>query len=240
MLSFKAARLLATFEQHMPSYLVPKRTSHNMQERNEFARTLIQHELEESYTSEQILYWRNIINSNDISKLEMGNYIDLDGAINRFKFSYPDHFYIRVLNILSLVPFRTQCNNVRNGIECGDQLRLDFYMTGFIINPTMIQPCTMYTADCKKCQRSYRVSSIYCMNEKKFVITSEALNNIKYFYLSSGKLVYSREFLVSFSADLVNGHISFNSASTSLLCKIARLQPGLHKKLNAIELSRSL
>ncbi|CAF4570125.1 unnamed protein product, partial [Rotaria magnacalcarata] len=68
-----------------------------MQERNEFARTLIQHELEESYTSEQILYWRNIINSNDISKLEMGNYIDLDGAINRFKFSYPDHFYIRVL-----------------------------------------------------------------------------------------------------------------------------------------------
>ncbi|CAF1229878.1 unnamed protein product [Rotaria sordida] len=239
-LSFRAARLLVTFEQYMPAYLVPRRTSFLMKERNEFARALIQHELNESYSPEQILHCRNIINANDISKMEMGVWIDLEGAINRFKLIHPGHSYIKDLNMLSLLPFRTQCNNIRNGIECGDQLRLEFHMTAFIIYPTTIQPCTMYSADCKKCKRSYRVSSIYCNNEQKFIFTPEALEKNQYFHLSSGKLVFSRELLVSFSSDLVNGHISFNGAGTSLLSKVARLHPELHKKFDSIGLTRSL
>ncbi|CAF3497480.1 unnamed protein product [Rotaria socialis] len=239
-LSFRAARLIVTFEQCMPACLVPRKTSFLMKERNEFARALIQQELGESYSSEQILHCRNIINANDISKIEMGVCIDLEDAINRFKLIHPTHPYIQDLNTLSLVPFRTQCNNFRDGIECGDQLRLDFHMTAFIIYPTSIRSCTMYSANCKKCQLSYRVSSIYCMNEQKIIVTPEAIEKKQYFHLSSGKLVYSRELLVSVSSDLVNGHISFNGAGTSLLSKVTRIHPEFDKKFDPAEFTRSL
>lgn len=211
-----------------------------MKERNEFARQLIRQELQENYSFEEILRCRNIINANDISKMEMGVCIDLQAAINRFKLGHPTNPYIQDINVLSLLPYRTQCNNIRNGIECGDQLRIDFHMTALVVYPTTIQPCTLYSGDCKKCQRSYRISSIYCLNEKKFIVTPEALAKNQYFHLSSGKLVYSRELLVSFSSDLVNGHITFHGAGASLLSKMSRLQPELGIKLDAVQLARSL
>ena len=239
-LSFRAARLLVTFEYHMPSFLKPKRTSHSMKERNEFVRQLIQHELQENYSFEEILHCRNIINANDSSKMEMGLCIDLQTSIDRFKLNHPTHSYIQHLNVLALLPYRTQCSNIRNGVECGEQLRVDFHMTAFVAYPTTIRPCTLYSADCKKCQRSYRISSIYCSNEKQFIVTPEALSKSQYFHLSSGKLVYSRELLVSFSSDLVNGHVTFHGAGAALLSKIFRLQPELSIKLDAVQLARSL
>ncbi|CAF0975148.1 unnamed protein product [Adineta steineri] len=81
-------------------------------------------------------------------------------------------------------------------------------MTDFVIYPITIQPCTLYSADYKKCQRS--------------------------------KLVYFRELLVPFFSDLVNGHISFNGAGTSLLSKIARLHPQLYKRFDSVQMTRSL
>ena len=180
-LSFKAARLLVTFEQYMPSYLKPKRTSFLMTERNEFVRALIEQELKETYSSEQMLRCRNIINANAVSKMEMGICIDLEAAINRFKLVHPGDSYMRDLNVLSLLPHRTQCNNIRDGVECGDQLLITFHMTAFVIYPTTIRPCTLYSANCKKCQRSYRVSSIRCSNEQKLIVTPEALGKKQLF-----------------------------------------------------------
>lgn len=239
-LSFRAARLLVTFEHYMPSFLKPKRALNLMKERNEFIRQLIQQELQENYSFEEILWCRNIINANDISKMEMGVSVDLQAAIHRFKLAHPTHSYIQDINVLSLLPYRTRCSNIRNGTECGEQLRVDFHMTALVVYPTTIQPCTLYSGDCKKCQRSYRISSIYCLNEKKFIVTPEALAKNQYFHLSSGKLVYSRELLVSFSSDLVNGHITFHGAAASLLSKVSRLRSELGIKLDAVQLARSL
>jgi hypothetical protein len=109
-LSVRAARLLITFEHYMPSYLKPRRTSLSMTERNEFARALIEQEYQESYSLEEILHCRNIINSNDASKMEMGIIVNLKTMINRFKLLHPSHSYIDNLNVLSLLPYRTQCN----------------------------------------------------------------------------------------------------------------------------------
>ncbi|CAF4608377.1 unnamed protein product [Rotaria sp. Silwood2] len=239
-LSFKATCLLIAFEYAMPSYLKPKKTSSVTTARNQFACELIQHELQETYSFDQILYCRNIINANTTSKMEMGINIDLQDTINRFKINHPHHPYIQDLNIISLVPFRTTCNNILGDIECGNQLKIEFHMTGFILYPTSIQPCTLYSGECGSCNRSYRISSIYCYNEKKIIITPESLEQNNYFHLSSGKLVFSREILVSFSSDLVNGHVSCNGAGTSLLSKVARLHPEFNKKFDSVQMIRSL
>ncbi|CAF1059852.1 unnamed protein product [Rotaria sp. Silwood1] len=238
-LSFKATRLLIAFEYTMPSYLKPKKTSSVTTARNQFARELIQHELQETYSFDQILYCRNIINANTTSKMEMGINIDLQDTINRFKINHPHHPYIQDLNTISLVPFRTTCNNILGDIECGNQLKIEFHMTGFILYPTSIQPCTLYSGECGSCNRSYRISSIYCYNEK-IIITPESLEQNNFFHLSSGKLVFSREILVSFSSDLVNGHVSCNGAGTSLLSKVARLHPEFNKKFDSVQIIRSL
>ncbi|CAF4056351.1 unnamed protein product, partial [Rotaria sordida] len=239
-LSFKATRSLIAFEYAMPSYLKPKKTSSVTTARNQFARELIQHELQETYSFDQILHCRNIINANTTSKMEMGINIDLQDIINRFKINHPHHPYIQDLNTISLVPFRTTCNNILGDIECGNQLKIEFHMTSFILYPTSIQPCTLYSGECGSCNRSYRISSIYCYNEKKIIITPESLEKNNFFHLSSGKLVFSREILVSFSSDLVNGHVSCNGAGTSLLSKVARLHPEFNKKFDSGQIIRSL
>ena len=239
-LSFNAARFLVTLEEYLPPHLKPRRTASYLHERNEFARAMIEVELKEVYSFEQILHCRNIINANDQSRSEMGRTIDLDGAFTRFKLTGPPDMFVNDFNTRSLLPHRSSCNYLRDGIACNSQLRLDFHMTAYVIYPTSIQPCTLYKADCKGCRRSYRVSSIYCSSEREFVMTPECLKDNEYFHLSCGKFVYSRELLVSFSSDLVNGHISFNGAGNALLSKIARLRPDVVKKVDAVQLSRSL
>jgi hypothetical protein len=172
--------------------------------------------------------------------MDMGRDIDLDEILNRYKHIHPDDMYIHDFSPLYLLPYRTTCNNVRDGVECTERLRVDFHMTAIVIYPTRIRSCSLYTADCKKCRRSYRISSVYITNQQEFLITPEALKNNEYFHLSSGKFVYSRELLVSFSSDLINGHISFNGAGTALLTKISRLHPEIEKRIDPIQLSRSL
>jgi hypothetical protein len=239
-LSFKAARLVVALEEYLPSHLKPRHKSTDFKERNEFVLALIQNQLNESYTYEQILHCRNIINASDESRMEMCGNVDLDSLLKRFKDASPSNTYIRDFSARCLLPYRTICNNVNGGTECGERLRVDFHMTAFIIYPTDIQSCSLYNADCKRCSRSYRISSVYVANQREFLITPEALADNPYFHLSFGKFVYSRELLISFSADLVNGHISFNGAGNALVSKIARLHPGIEKKIDPIGLSRSL
>ncbi|CAF1121466.1 unnamed protein product [Adineta steineri] len=64
--------------------------------------------------------------------------------------------------------------------------------------------------------------------------------NMNFQYSELRKLVYFRELLVPFFSDLVNGHISFNGAGTSLLSKIARLHPQLYKRFDSVQMTRSL
>ena len=159
--------------------------------------------------------------------------LDLATILERYKTAYPDDREARQLNVLRLLPFRTIC-------DCGQQLQIEFTTTAYAINQESIQPCSLYESTCRKCSRTYCVSSVYLSAEKRSIVTPESLN-ASFFHLSCDKFAFSRQVLISFSSLLVNGHITFHGFVSGLLSTIVRLnpsdaiassQPDLHVRLS--------
>ncbi|CAK9189241.1 unnamed protein product [Sphagnum troendelagicum] len=234
-LTFRAVRLLIDFETRIPPDLKTSKSRYYPREaREEFLTEIFKQEFDETYTTEEIASCRNILNGDELIQRQLGKTFDLKEVLSRFKAKNPQHPYVENLNALSLLPFRTTCK------ECGNRLKPpEFHMTAYVVYPTSIEPCTLYNAECKQCKLSYRVSSIYDNNS--FIVTPESLDKSRYFHLSFGKIVFSRELLVSFSSDLVDGHVSFNAAATALLSKIDRIHStSLRTQIDHTYLSRSL
>ena len=148
---------------------------------------------------------------------EVKSRVDLATILHRYKKTYPDDEEANQLNVLRLVPFRTTC-------DCGQQLHIEFTTTAYAINQDSIQPCSLYDSTCRKCSRTYCVSSVYLSAEKRSVVTPESLN-ASFFHLSCDKFVFSRQVLTSFSSLLVNGHITFHGYVSGLVYTILRLNP---------------
>ena len=147
----------------------------------------------------------------------MRDRVDLATILHRYKTAYPDDEEANQLNVLRLVPFRTICS-------CGRQLHIEFTTTAYAINQDSIQPCSLYESTCRKCSRTYCVSSVYLSAEKRSVVTPESLN-ASFFHLSCDKFVFSRQVLISFSSLLVNGHLTFHGYISGLVSTIVRLNP---------------
>jgi hypothetical protein len=234
--SLKAAALIISAGRLLPaSYVYPLPPPSTSEERLDFIRFILKKEIGIDYTCNEILAAYNILMGSD----DIQEQLTFDFGIERiqlhlseFKHLQPQSGFARFFVPTLLLPHRTTCTH------CLDQLRVIFHRTASIIFCTKVQPCLLYKADCYRCRRSFRVSSVYLFDHKASVITSESqkANYIHY----SGSLVFSKEILISFSSQLVDDYATFAGFASALVKTYRQLGCSSVDSITTDNLARSL
>ncbi|CAF5154772.1 unnamed protein product, partial [Rotaria sp. Silwood1] len=170
--SIKAATIIINVERLVPaSYVYPLPPPSTSEERLEFISFILKKETNIDYSCNEILVAHNILMGNNCiqEQLDFSFTIDrIEYYLNEFKNLQPQSAFAKNFTSLFLFPHRTICS------RCHEKLKITFQASANVIYCSKIEPCLIYKADCHDCRRSYRVSSIYSMNQKTTIVTLES------------------------------------------------------------------
>ena len=193
--SFKAAAIIASVERFIPAsyvyHLPPPATS---EERLDFICFILKKETGIDYSCNEVLIAHHVLmgDHHTQKQLDFDCGIDkIEHYLNEYKRIYPRSAFAENFASLLLLPYRTVCS------LCNTQLKTIFQGYANVIYCTKVQPCLLYKADCHQCRRSYRVSSIYSMDQKQKIATTESQKS-NYIHFPRS-IVFSKEILVSFT-----------------------------------------
>jgi hypothetical protein len=234
--SFKAAAIIVNVERLLPaSYVYPLPPSATSEERLDFICFILKNETGIDYSCNEVLAAHNILMGNDDTQEQLNFDCGIDKIqhyLNEYKLIHPQSVFANNFVPLLLLPHRTICN------LCNVQLNIIFQGYANVIYCTKIKPCLLYKADCHKCRRSYRISSIYSMDQKQTIMTYESQKS-DYIHFS-GSIVFSKEILISFSAQLIDNYITFEGFAFATMKTINRLRSGNLNIITADTLARNL
>ncbi|UJR29601.1 hypothetical protein I4U23_010817 [Adineta vaga] len=234
--SFKAALIIINVGYLIPtSYIRPLPPPSASEERLDFICFVLKKETGIDYTCNELLIAHNILTGNHDTQVELTfdcNIEKMHHYLNEYKTLQPQSGFSKFFTPVSLLPYRTSC------VMCYEQLKIIFHGAGNIIYCTKIQPCLLYKADCHRCHRSYRVSSIYLINRKETLVTleSQKANYIHY----SGSPVFAKEFLISFSSQLIDNYVTFEGFSSATVKIFRRLHQDIVDIITMDTLARNL
>jgi hypothetical protein len=234
--SFKAAAIIANIGRLVPaSYVYPLPPPSTSEERLDFICFVLKKETNIDYTCNEVLAAHNIIMGNHDTQEQLHFDCGIDKIqyyLNEYKHLQPQSGFASTFTPLLLFPHRTTCS------LCNEQLKLIFQGCANIIYCTKIQPCLLYKADCHKCRRSYRISSIYSIDRRETIVTFESQKADYIHY--SGSLVFSKEFLVSFSSQLIDNYVTFEGFASATMKVYKRLHPNSIQLVTTDNLARTL
>lgn len=234
--SIKAAIIIVNVERLLPaSYVYPLPPPATSEQRLDFIRFILKNETGIDYSCDEILVAHNILLGNDNVKEELNFECGIDKIqhyLNEYKRTHSHSAFANNFVPLLLLPHRTSCN------LCHMPLNTIFQGVANVIYCTKVQPCLLYKADCQKCRRSYRVSSIYSTDQKQTIMTHESQkSNFIHF---SGSIVFAKEILVSFSSQLIDNYATFEGFAFATIKTINRLHSGNVNGISADTLARNL
>ena len=234
--SLKAAILIVNVERLLPaSYVHPLPPPATSEERLDFIRFILKNETGIDYSCNEVLVAHNILLGNDNIKEKLNFDCGIDQIeyyLNEYKRIHSHSAFAQKFVPLILLPHRTSC------ILCHMPLNTIFQGDANVIYCAKVQPCLLYKADCQKCRRSYRVSSIYSIDQKQTSMTYESQKaNFIHF---SGSIVFSKEILVSFSTQLIDNYVTFEGFAFATIKTINRLRSGNVNVITADTLARNL
>ena len=234
--SFKAAIIIVSAERLLPpSYICPLPPPSTREERLDFISYVLKKETGIDYSRDEVLTAHNILMGSDHIQQQLNFDCGIDKIktyLNEYKQIQPESGFARNFKPILLFPHRTKCS------LCNKQSKLIFQGAGCIMYCTTTQSCLIYKADCHECRRSYRVSSIYAMDRREIIVTSESQQaNFIHF---TGSLVFSKEFLISFSSQLVHNYVTFEGFASATIKTFQRLNVDNKKDITCDNLARSL
>jgi len=234
--SLKAASIIVNIGRLIPaSYVYPLPPPSTSEERLDFICFILKKETGVSYSIKDVLTAHNILMGNydtqeqlhfDCGNEKVRQYLD------EYKRLQPESGFAKNFSPLLVFPHRTICS------LCNTKLKIIFQSSGYVIYCTKIKTCLLYKADCQKCRRSYRTSSIYLMDQKQTLVTAESQKS-NYIHFS-GSIVFSREILISFSSQLIENYATFEGFVFGTIKTIKRLRPGSEDVVTTDYLARSL
>jgi hypothetical protein len=234
--SIKAAAIILNIGRLMPpSYIYPLPPPSTSEERLELIRFILKKETGFDYTSNEILGAHNILMGNREIQEELNFDFAIDKLyhyLNEYKCLQPNSEFAKNFTPLLLLPHRTVCT------QCNCHLKVSFQSCAKVVYCTKIQTCLLYKADCYQCRKSYRVSSIYSMDEKQTFVTMESQKS-DYIHFS-GSIVFSKEILIMFSSELICNYATFEGFASSILKTITRINSNNGNMIAVESLERNL
>ncbi|CAF3923072.1 unnamed protein product [Rotaria sp. Silwood1] len=234
--SFKAATIIVNVGRLIPaSYVYPLPPPSTSEERLHFICFILKKETGIHYSSNDVLTAHNILMGNQAVQDQLNFDCGIDKIqhyLNEYKNLQPQSAFARNFTPVLLLPHRTICS------LCNAQLKIIFQSCAQVIYCTKIQPCLLYKADCHQCRRSYRVSSIYLIDQKQTLVTAESQKS-DYIYFS-GLTVFSKEILICFSSQLIDNYVTFEGFAFATIKTFNRLHPGSENVITADNLARNL
>jgi hypothetical protein len=146
----------------------------------------------------------NILMGNDDVQEQLNSDCGIEkiqSYLDKYNQIQPQSAFAKNCTPILLLPYTTDCSLYNK------HLRVIFQGIVYIIYCTKFQECLIYKADCHECRRSYRISSIYSMDRREIIVTSESQKS-NYIHFS-GSLVFSKGFLISFSSQLIDNDVTF-------------------------------
>ncbi|CAF1411906.1 unnamed protein product [Adineta ricciae] len=234
--SFKAALIIINAAHLIPaSYIRPLPPPCTSEERLDFICFVLNKETGIEYTCNEVLTAHNVLMGNHNTQVELTfdyNIEKMNQYLDEYKNLQPQSGFAKSFTLISLLPYRTTCT------LCYEQLKTIFHGAGSIIYCTKIQPCLLYKADCHRCHRSYRVSSIYSIDRKETLITTDSQKADYIHY--SGSLVFAKELLIAFSSQLIDNYVTFEGFASATAKMLRRLYPDLVDIVTIDTLARNL
>ena len=179
-----------------------------------------------AYITRTIYAVHNVIVINEEAKKELIREIDLNELIAQYKLlnqENPSHTNKHFINIM---PFTNSCGNPR----CHQQnLNIEFSRIAHIIYLTSIKPCSIFNGTYPRCKFIYNSTMILDPQSNQRVVTARSLHNNNYIYFS-GDFVYSKEFITTFSNNLVHAYTTFEGFTEGYLHTLIDLH-GNHKPI---------
>ena len=173
-----------------------------------------------SYDKSIIFAVHNIINMNEIIKKEFLTKIDIKELFSQYEMLHKNDLLNIDKNLIKVKPFTNECTNTNCQRE---KLNIKFSRTGYILYPTSIKPCSIYTSTCKICKCIYEPSSILDTYTNRRTLTIDSIENLNCICFS-GDIVYTKELLTMFSNYLVHGHITLQGFAQSYTATLQDLQ----------------
>ena len=173
-----------------------------------------------SYDKNIIFAVHNIINMNEIIKKEFLTKIDINELFSQYEMLHTNDLLNIDKNLIKVRPFTNECTNTKCQRE---KLNITFSRTGYVLYPTSIKSCSIYTSTCKICKCIYEPSSILDTYTNRRTVTIDSIENLNYICFS-GDIVYTKELLTMFSNYLVHGHITFQGFAQSYTATLQGLQ----------------
>ncbi|CAF2103032.1 unnamed protein product [Rotaria magnacalcarata] len=234
--SFKAAIIIVNVNRLIPaSYIYPLPPPSTSEERLDFICFILKKETGLIYTRNEVLVAHNVLMGHRDTQEQLNFSCDIakiQDHLNEYKSLQLQSAFAKTFSPIILFPHRTTCS------LCDKQLKIIFQACAYIIYCTKIEPCLLYKADCHQCRRSYRISSIYATDRKETIVTSESQKVECIHY--SGSLVFSKEFLVSFSCQLIDNYVTFDAFAASTVKTINKLHSNNADVITSDNLARSL
>lgn len=234
--SFKAATIIVSVERFIPaSYVYPLPPPATSEERLDFICFILKKETGIDYSRNEVLIAHNVLMGDRHTQEQLDYDCGIDKIqhyANEYKHINPCSSFAGNFASLLLLPHRTICS------LCNAQLKTIFQGYANVIYCTKLQPCLLYKADCHQCRRSYRVSSIYSIDQKQTIATTESQKS-DYIHFS-GSIVFSKEILVSFSAQLIDNYATFEGFAFATTKTFNRLHSDNVNIITPDTLTRSL
>lgn len=234
--SLKAASIIVNMGRLVPpSYAYPLPPPSTSEERLHFVCFVLKQETGITYSTNEVLVAHNVLMGNqriqEELNLELGIH-KIQQYLNEYKQFQTQSAFANKFSPNLILPHRTTCN------VCNAQLKVIFHISAHVIYCTKIQPALLYKADCYNCRRSYRVSSVYSIDQKQTIVTNESQKS-EYTHFS-GSFVFSKEILVSFSAQLIHNYATFEGFAHATMETWSRLHVDHVDIITSSTLARSL
>jgi hypothetical protein len=234
--SFKAAAIIVNVGRLIPgSYVYPLPPPSTSEERLDFICFILKKETGINYSCNEVLLAHNVLMGNNDTQEQLSFDCGIDKIqdyLKEYKNVQPHSEFVNKFSPLLLLPHRTVCS------LCNAQLKIIFQGSADVIYCAKFQPCLLYKADCHQCRRSYRVSSIYSMDQKQTIVTFESQESD--FIHFSGSFVFSKEILVSFSSQLIDNYATFEGFAFATLKTFNRLRSGGGNAIAGDTLARNI
>ncbi|CAF1169980.1 unnamed protein product [Adineta steineri] len=234
--TLKAASIIINIGRLIPaSYVYPLPPPCTSEERLDFIRFILKKETDIDYSSNEVLIAHNILMGNENVQQQLNFDCSIEKIqhyLNEYKLLQPRSAFARNFTLLLLFPHRSICS------LCNALLKIIFQSYGQVVYCTKVQPCLLYKADCHKCHRSYRLSSVYLIDQKQTLVTAESQQSD--FIHFSGSTVFSKEILVSFSSQLIDDYATFEGFASATIKVFNRLHPSREDDITADNLARNL
>ncbi|CAF1467542.1 unnamed protein product [Adineta ricciae] len=218
-----------------PSYVYPLPPLCTSEERLHFISFILKKETGIDYSVDEVLVAHNVLMGSENVQQQLNfdfNIGTIQHYLDEYKLEQPRSTFARSFSPLLLFPHRIVCN------ICDAQLKTIFQSYGQVVYCTKVQSCLLYKADCHVCRRSYRVSSVYLMDQKQTLVTAES--QMSDFIHFSGSIVFSKEILISFSSQLIDDYATFEGFASATIKVFNRLHPNRTDHINADGLARNL